>query len=147
MAITNLTNTSWIIMNDTAPHGFGKFNVNHCLVAGSVSETQIRKHLYVGYRYYDTAGSTIEFISDNYISSYLNAEALDHTARDEVFLRNGCVITFLGGNDVRNENLISWITHFAAQTEFRDPFPKKPMQIIGLAEADDIWEHNAKSNL
>ena len=108
MAITNLTGTKWKI-NDgfTAPAGYGIFNVEIDVI---ISDTTYQSSvLYIGY-----TGDMMSNPTEQENSNLIEYEVPAFGSMPEV-VGAGNLITFNGGADATNTNLITWIQANATQ--------------------------------
>lgn len=98
MAITDLTYTTWVVPAGwTAPAGYGRYGDIKYAIHGEYGSDRYTS-LYVGYNgNFDNNFSTptANVVVFGYYGQYNN--------------RNGFIITFIGGADVTNTSLISWI--------------------------------------
>lgn len=96
MAVTDLTNTKWLINSTTCTAGYGQFSVNHTCTPDYQGST-----IFIGY----DLDRTTPVATAN---SVLLMGSL-HT------LEVNDILTIESGTDVTNSNLISWLTANATQ--------------------------------
>ena len=100
MAVTNLTNTKWLINSITCTAGYGQFHIEGTIDDPVTDNPQIDA-FYVGYRMRNFELSSVA----NYI--FLNSLP--------THLSVGDTITITSGTDVTNASLISWLEANATQ--------------------------------
>lgn len=116
MVITNLTGTAWTIPSGwSAVAGYGHFNVSgHAETGDSIDFTAFD----IGYSPYAGVADRILFITVDGGYSHIDAST-------------SFTVTFTGGTDVTNADLISW---FEAKGELKEETPKRKLTKLNIGD-------------
>lgn len=104
MAVTDLTNTKWLINSITCTAGYGQFSINLSIENDTSSYSY--SSINIGYRV-QLGGELIQSYADRVALTTINPE-YDFDKYKELLAND--IITITGGTDVTNASLISWLT-------------------------------------